>query len=157
MGSTALQVVSLAAASVGSWGNQKHSLVLQLLAAFHLRWCLTHSTPICPRYEDLDVETFLDWGVKYLKSDNCASYAMDPSVRFAATRDALLRRNADIVYSIEPFSISPDVRQSVKMANLWRVGKDISGDYSAAINRANVADKWAPLAGPGGWNGTQTL
>ena len=34
-------------------------------------------------YEDLDMRTIADWGVSYWKSDNCASYAMDSSVRFA--------------------------------------------------------------------------
>lgn len=103
-------------------------------------------------YEDLDAATLARWGVGYWKSDNCASYAMDPSVRFAATRDALLRTKAPIVYSIEPFSISPDTRQSSNLANLWRVGKDISRTWEATLNRASISDKWAPLAGPGGFN-----
>ena len=103
-------------------------------------------------YEDLDVATLKRWGVGYWKSDNCASYAMDSSVRFAATRDALLRANASIVYSIEPFSIAPDMRQSSKLANLWRVAKDICGNFACTLNRASVSDKWAPLAGPGGYN-----
>ena len=34
-------------------------------------------------YEDLDMQTVASWGVRYWKSDNCASYAMDSSVRFA--------------------------------------------------------------------------
>ena len=103
-------------------------------------------------YEDLDAATLVRWGVKYWKSDNCASYAMDSSVRFAATRDAFLRINASIVYSIEPFSISPDIRQSSKVANLWRVAKDICRSYTCTIDRASVSDKWAPLAGPMGFN-----
>ena len=103
-------------------------------------------------YEELDIATLMRWGIGYWKSDNCASYAMDPSVRFAATRDALLRANAQIVYSIEPFSISPDLRQGPKLANLWRTGKDICGDFSCTLNRASISDKWAPLAGPGAWN-----
>lgn len=103
-------------------------------------------------YENLDVATLTRWGVAYWKSDNCASYAMDSSVRFAATRDALLRAQAPIVYSIEPFSISPDVRQGPKLANLWRVAKDICSSWACTINRASVSDKWAPLAGPGGFN-----
>ena len=103
-------------------------------------------------YEDLDVATLVRWGVGYWKSDNCASYAMDSSVRFAATRDALLRASAQIVYSIEPFSISPDLRQSSKVSNLWRVGKDIGSDLGTVLNRAAISDKWAPLAGPGGFN-----
>jgi alpha-galactosidase len=87
-----------------------------------------------------------------LKSDNCASYALDPSVRFGAMRDALNRTGHPIVLSIEPFSIIPDPSQSVKVANLWRTGCDISGDWNDIINRADIADKWAPLARPGGWN-----
>lgn len=103
-------------------------------------------------YEDLDVATFVRWGVSYLKSDNCATYAMDSSVRFAATRDALLRAKAPIVYSIEPFSIAPDIRQSSAVANLYRVAKDIDRTFAGAMDRANTADKWAPLAGPGAFS-----
>ena len=90
-------------------------------------------------YEDLDAATLLRWGVGYWKSDNCASYAMDPSVRFAATRDALLRAKAPIVLSIEPFSIAPDVRQSSNLANLWRMGKDICGSFACTLNRARIS------------------
>jgi hypothetical protein len=84
-----------------------------------------------------------------------------------------------MVLSIEPFSIAPDIRQSSKLANLWRVAKvrleqcetmvpgsaylvlvrltvlcvfvlqDISGDWGTLTNRADISDKWAPLAGPG--------
>ena len=104
-------------------------------------------------YEDLDVASFARWGVGFLKSDNCASYGMDSSVRFAATRDALLRANASIVYSIEPFSISPDIRQSSKIANMWRVAVDMGREcWKCVLDRASISDKWAPLAGPGGWN-----
>ena len=103
-------------------------------------------------YEDLDIATLKRWGVAYWKSDNCASYAMDSSVRFAATRDAILRQDAQIVLSIEPFSISPDIRQSSKVSNLWRVAKDIGGDFGDTLDRAGISDKWAPLAAPGGWN-----
>ena len=103
-------------------------------------------------YENIDAATLARWGVGYWKSDNCASYAMDSSVRFAATRDALLRTKAPIVYSIEPFSIAPDTRQSSKLANVWRVAQDICRTYECTLNRASISDKWAPLAGPGGWN-----
>ena len=34
-----------------------------------------------------DAHTYAKWGVDFLKSDNCASYALDPSVRFGAMRD----------------------------------------------------------------------
>lgn len=103
-------------------------------------------------HEDIDAATYASWGVDYLKSDNCASYALDPSVRFAAMRDALNRTGSRIVLSIEPFAMTPDPEQSYKVANLWRVACDIKSDYNTILNRADIADKWAPLAGPGGFN-----
>jgi alpha-galactosidase len=33
-------------------------------------------------HETLDAETYASWGLDYLKSDNCATYALDSSVRF---------------------------------------------------------------------------
>jgi hypothetical protein len=43
-------------------------------------------------------------------------------------RGALNRTGTRVVLSIEPFSIYPDPEQSVKVANLWRIGCDISGN-----------------------------
>jgi Alpha galactosidase A/Alpha galactosidase C-terminal beta sandwich domain len=105
-------------------------------------------------FEDIDAQTISEWGIGYWKSDNCASYAMDSSVRFAAFRDALARLNAKIVLSIEPFSINVDLRQSRNLANLWRVSKDMpfGGSWTGFLDNADVSDKWAPIAGPGGWN-----
>ena len=67
-------------------------------------------------------------------------------------RGALNRTGHPIVLSIEPFSINPDPEQSYRVSNMWRTGCDIGGDWSSIINRADIADKWAPLAAPGGWN-----
>ena len=55
-------------------------------------------------------------GVDFLKSDNCASYALDPSVRFGAMRDALNHTGAKVLLSIEPFTMTPDPEQSVKIS-----------------------------------------
>ena len=84
------------------------------------------------------------------KSDNCATYAMDPSVRFGAFRDALNRTGRPIVFSIEPFSAVPDPEQSSLVSNLARVACDSSAPEAVWISRADINDKWAPLAHPGG-------
>jgi len=34
---------------------------------------------------------------------------------------------------------------------------DISSSWGSIINRADISDKWSPLAGPGGWNGALLL
>ena len=108
-------------------------------------------------HEDVDAQTYAAWGVDYLKSDNCASYALDSSVRFGAMRDALNRTGRPIVFSTEPFSIHPDPDQSVKVSNLWRVACDIRASVDTFLDRADISDKWAPLAGPGGWNDPDML
>ena len=103
-------------------------------------------------HEGLDAETYSSWGVDFVKSDNCATYALDSTVRFGAMAAALNETGRPILFSIEPFSIHPDPAQSVHVSHMWRVGCDIEGTTSAVLNRADMADKWAPLAGPGGWN-----
>ena len=48
------------------------------------------------------------------------------------------------------FGVNPDIEQSRKVSNLWRVACDIQSRWGEIINRADISDKWAPLAGPGG-------
>lgn len=147
--------------------------------------------------EDRDARWYAAQGVDYLKSDNCArwaltslrsplgrllafsagppspglglvapaawtrrqlingpdapSYALDSSVRFGAMADALNRTGKGIVLSIEPFAITPDPEQSLRVSNLARVFMDIRGDEVTFLDRADHSDKWSPLAGPGYW------
>jgi Alpha galactosidase A/Alpha galactosidase C-terminal beta sandwich domain len=109
-------------------------------------------------FERIDAMRYASWGVDFLKSDNCASYALDSSVRFRAMRDALNATGKPIVLSIEPFSILPDTSQSSQVSNMWRTGVDIEGTWDAILDRADIADKWAPLAGPKlGWNDPDLL
>jgi alpha-galactosidase len=103
-------------------------------------------------HEIIDAQTYAEWGVDYVKSDNCASYALDSSVRFAAMRDAMNATGRHMLLSTEPFSIHPDPEASYKTAHLWRIGCDISANVDTMLKRADLSDKWAPLAGPGGWN-----
>lgn len=63
-------------------------------------------------------------------------------------RDALNRTGKAIVLSTEPFSIHPDP-ELVKTCNLARIFCDIQGKVEVFLQRADVSDKWAPLAQPG--------
>ena len=105
-------------------------------------------------HEVQDARTYAStWKVDYVKSDNCANFALDPSVRFRAVRDALNATGRPMVFSIEPFSITPEPALSSHVANLWRTGNDIQRHFPSILECADIADKWAPLAGPTlGWN-----
>lgn len=54
-------------------------------------------------YEERDAQTFAEWGVDYLKYDNCGGFQSmteAPQVRFGAMRNALLLSGRDILYSV---------------------------------------------------------
>ena len=54
-------------------------------------------------YEELDAFTMAEWGVDYLKYDNCGSFygaTLPPQERYWRMADALRRTGRDIFYSI---------------------------------------------------------
>ena len=99
--------------------------------------------------EQLDAQTFAEWGVSYVKNDNCGEYALGIG-RFQAFADAANRTGRPFVISTEPFSIVPTPLHA-RFAHLWRTGNDIDAQYSTIIDRADLNAKWAPFTGPGKW------
>lgn len=76
-------------------------------------------------YEELDAQTYAQWGVDYLKYDNCGSFeagTVSPPERFGIMRDALLRSGRDIFYSLcewghqLPWYWADQVGQSYRMS-----------------------------------------
>lgn len=65
-------------------------------------------------YEDLDMQTIASWGVRYWKSDNCASYAMDSSVRFAG---AVYVAPVKLVETSLVPSMQPPAMRSIELAH----------------------------------------
>ena len=56
-----------------------------------------------------------------------------------------------MVISTEPFSLHPNPAHR-DFAHLWRTTNDINANYNTILDRADTNDKWASIAGPGGWN-----
>lgn len=112
-------------------------------------------------HERLDARTFADWGVDYLKYDNCnhgdSTSRQNYIDRYVAMRDALRATGRPIFFSLcewgvhKPWLWGPGVGQS------WRTTHDIADSYDSmlAIFRANVP--LAAFAGPGGWNDPDML
>jgi alpha-galactosidase len=104
-------------------------------------------------HETTDAQTFASWGIDYLKYDKCTT----PLSGFAVMGSALKATGRPIFYSINPGDGSgcPPGNCSIdpsKIANMWRIGFDISGSWSSMIG---LVDQDAPLsqyAGPGHWN-----
>jgi len=51
-------------------------------------------------YEKKDAQTYAEWGVDYLKYDNCNTDGTKPEVRYPVMRDALNATGRPIFYSL---------------------------------------------------------
>ena len=65
-------------------------------------------------------------------------------------RDALNRTGRPILFSTEPFDLTPNPQAHI--ANLWRTTTDVADTVSKVRVNIDLNDKWAEFAGPGGFN-----
>jgi alpha-galactosidase len=106
--------------------------------------------------EELDARTWAEWGVDYLKYDNCHNQSdgsqADFIRRYTAMRDALDKVDRPIVYAICEWGQSRPWEWAAGVGDLWRTTGDISDNWQSL--RSIIAQN-APLyphAGPGRWN-----
>jgi len=118
-------------------------------------------------HESQDALEFAQWGVDYLKYDDCnipadQQNAPDTIARYSTMRDALgaaaQQTGHPLVYSIcektdfgVPNSAWPPV------GNLWRTTGDIHDTYASMLSNFHKNVALADLAGPGGWNDPDML
>ncbi len=76
-------------------------------------------------YEEIDSQTFAEWGVDYLKYDNCNTDNTPPKERYPVMRDALLKCGRDIFYSMCEWGIDAPATWGKEVANSWRNTGDI--------------------------------
>ncbi|MFL6075141.1 MAG: NPCBM/NEW2 domain-containing protein [Mycobacteriales bacterium] len=112
-------------------------------------------------HEDLDAQTFADWGVDYLKYDNCnnaGSSTQDQYIaRYSAMRDALAKTGRPIVYSLCEWGVFEPWTWAGNVGNLWRTTGDINDSWNSlkSIIAANLP--LYPAARPGAWNDPDML
>jgi len=115
-------------------------------------------------HEEQDAKKFAEWGVDYLKYDNCdPAPGSDQQKDYERMRDALLKSGRDIVFSICAWEYKDWMP---KTGNLWRTTGDISNSWETAansyffrgvINIVDLNEKYYKLAGPGHWNDPDML
>lgn len=118
-------------------------------------------------YEEKDAQSFADWGVDYLKYDNCGEHCgLSAIERYTRMHKALEATDRDILLSIcewgdnDPWMWAPEAG-----GNLWRTTGDIKPLWSAKENLwgngiIDIIDQNEPLAeyaGPGHWNDPDML
>jgi alpha-galactosidase len=106
--------------------------------------------------EDIDALTWAEWGVDYLKYDNCNNQSdgsrEDFVRRYTAMRQALDRAGRPIVYAVCEWGQSQPWEWAAGIGELWRTTGDISDNWHSLRYIIGQNAPLAPFAGPGRWN-----
>jgi alpha-galactosidase len=112
-------------------------------------------------HETTDARSFADWGVDYLKYDNCNNNSdgtrEDFVRRYTAMRDALAATGRPIVYSLCEWGQQQPWEWAGDVGNSWRTTGDISDNWSSMLSITKANLPLAPYAGPGHWNDPDML
>jgi alpha-galactosidase len=108
---------------------------------------------LCPGsygHETTDAQDFADWGVDYVKYDNCNPALLSTQEGdYRRMRDALKATGRPIVFSLCAWEFKGWMPE---MGQLWRTTGDITDNWNRILDILDTNEKTAALAGPGKWN-----
>ena len=108
-------------------------------------------------YEEIDAKTYAEWGVDYLKYDNCYNNGIPSLDRYPKMRDCLNKTDHKIFYSLCQWGREKVATWGKAVGNSWRTTGDIEDNWDSMINIIDENDQWYQYAGPGGWNDPDML
>ncbi|MED6119973.1 hypothetical protein PIB30_016774, partial [Stylosanthes scabra] len=108
-------------------------------------------------HEVQDAKTFASWGIDYLKYDNCNNNDISPKERYPKMSKALLNSGRSIFFSMCEWGLEDPATWAKGVGNSWRTTGDIKDNWDSMTSLADLNDKWASYAGPGGWNDPDML
>ncbi|CAN1327097.1 Alpha-galactosidase 2 [Linum perenne] len=108
-------------------------------------------------HEEQDARTFAEWGVDYLKYDNCYHDGSKPHIRYAKMSSALLKVRRPILYSICEWGQEDPAKWAGRYGNAWRTTGDINDTWASMTSNADQNNIWGRFAGPGRWNDPDML
>ncbi|CAI5479684.1 unnamed protein product [Closterium sp. Yama58-4] len=108
-------------------------------------------------HETVDAATFAEWGVDYLKYDNCYNDGSPSIKRYTIMRNALEATGRDIFFSMCDWGQDLPALWAYGVADTWRTTRDIEDTWSSMMRIADINNKWAKYAKPGGWNDPDML
>jgi alpha-galactosidase len=121
------------------------------------RTCDSTGFPGALGHEYSDARQFADWGVDYLKYDNCNNQGVDAKKRYTTMRDALLATGRPIVYSICEWGQNKPWEWAQDIGHLWRTTGDIKDSWASMVSIMKKNLPLAPYAKPGNWNDPDML
>ncbi|KAH8511925.1 hypothetical protein H0E87_009201 [Populus deltoides] len=108
-------------------------------------------------HEEQDAKTFAEWGVDYLKYDNCYHDGSKPQDRYARMSYALRKVGRPILYSLCEWGQEYPAKWAGLYGNAWRTTGDIKDTWESVISIADENNIWGRYAGPGRWNDPDML
>ncbi|KAK8792780.1 hypothetical protein WA158_004944 [Blastocystis sp. Blastoise] len=108
-------------------------------------------------FEEVDANTYAEWGVDYLKYDNCNNEGIIPEHRYPPMADAFKNAKRTMFLSMCEWGQNKPAEWARLTGNSWRTTGDIKDTWDSMIG---ICDKNEPLwraAGPGGWNDPDML
>jgi alpha-galactosidase len=119
--------------------------------------CNTAGFPGGLGHEETDAATFAEWGVDYVKYDNCNNQNVPAIERYTRMRDALQHTGRPIVFSICEWGQNRPWEWGSDVGHLWRTTGDISDSFSSMLSIVRQNAPLADAAGPGHWNDPDML
>ena len=108
-------------------------------------------------YEEIDAQTYAEWGVDYLKYDNCNNQGLPSKPRYTKMRDALNKTGRPIFFSMCSWGVEDVATWGNEVGNSWRTWNDIWDSFAAVkINLFHNAEH-PETASPGAWNDPDML
>ncbi|MGW6209080.1 NPCBM/NEW2 domain-containing protein [Streptomyces sp. NPDC055089] len=143
-------------AAVADYVHSK-GLKLGIYTSAGTKTCDSVGLPGALGHEYSDAQQFADWGVDYLKYDNCNNQGVDAKERYTTMRDALAATGRPIVYSICEWGQNKPWEWAAELGNLWRTTGDINDSWSSMLSIMKQNLPLAAAAGPGHWNDPDML
>ena len=103
-------------------------------------------------HEAIDAQTYADWGVSFLKYDNCfvpPNISQQPIPRYTAMSKALNATGRPIFFAMCEWGVGDPATWGPGVANSWRTTADISDLWWAMCELADLTAMWFDHAGPG--------
>ena len=108
-------------------------------------------------YEEVDANTYAEWGVDYVKVDWCHSDSLSAPVQYAKVRQAFDDSGRDMVLSICEWGRNLPWEWAGEIGQLWRTTADIRDNWASVLWILEANNRHHAAAGPGHWNDPDML
>lgn len=143
---------------IAALADYVHALGLKLGIYSSAGTATCQGLPASLGYEMVDAQSWADWGVDYLKYDNCNNQGVPALERYQAMGDALAATGRPIVYSLcEWGANAPWLWGDEVGGDLWRTTGDISDNWGSVMSLLDSQVGLQSYSGPNAWNDPDML